>query len=102
MRPGIDVMQGTCLKARIMDAPNVMRRLENALTAALNPLGAEILLKKYGLVGKLTPEQQYAGLLNLSTDLRFHLPVLKVVEGWEPSKCLRYHFHQVRSNSSSH
>jgi hypothetical protein len=100
--PGIDVTQGTCLKARIMDAPNVMSRLENALTASLDPPEAEILLKKYGLVGKLTPAQQYAGLLNLSTDLRFHFPVLKVVEGWEPSKCLRYHFHQVRSNVFSH
>jgi hypothetical protein len=85
-----------------MDAPNVMSRLENALTASLDPPEAEILLKKYGLVGKLTPAQQYAGLLNLSTDLRFHFPVLKVVEGWEPSKCLRYHFHQVRSNVFSH
>jgi hypothetical protein len=100
--PGIDATQGTCLKARIMDAPNVMSRLENALTASLDPPEAEILLKKYGLVGKLTPAQQYAGLLNLSTDLRFHFPVLKVVEGWEPSKCLRYHFHQVRSNVFSH
>jgi hypothetical protein len=100
--PEIDATQGTCLKARIMDAPNVMSRLENALTASLDPPEAEILLKKYGLVGKLTPAQQYAGLLNLSTDLRFHFPVLKVVEGWEPSKCLRYHFHQVRSNVFSH
>ena len=78
-----------------MDAPNIMTRLENALAASLEPAEAEKLLNKYGLVGTITSKQQYTGLLNLSTDLRFHFPTLKVAEGWAPSKCLRYHFHQV-------
>ncbi|KAE9365042.1 alpha/beta-hydrolase [Stipitochalara longipes BDJ] len=86
---------GTCLKARIMDAPNIMNRLENALAASLEPAEAGRLLEKYGLGGTITPEQQYTGLLNLSTDLRFHFPTLKVAEGWDPSKRLRYHFHQT-------
>jgi hypothetical protein len=89
-------VKGTCLKARIMDVPNIMDRLDKALKASLSPTEAERILEKYGLSGSLTAEQQYIGLLNLSTDLRFHFPVLKVVEGWQPSKCLRYHFHQVR------
>jgi hypothetical protein len=79
-----------------MDAPNIMDRLDKAINSSLNPAEREILLEKYGLAGKLTPEQQYTGLLNLSTDLRFYYPVLKVAEGWKPSTCLRYHFHQVR------
>ncbi|PMD31812.1 para-nitrobenzyl esterase [Hyaloscypha variabilis F] len=85
---------GTCLKARIMDAPNIITRLENALTASLDSAEAERLLQKYSLAGNLNVDQQYIGLLNLSTDLRFHFPTVKVAEGWEPSKCLRYHFHQ--------
>jgi hypothetical protein len=91
----IEIMQGTCLKARIMDAPNIITRLENALTASLDSAEAERLLQKYSLAGNLNVDQQYIGLLNLSTDLRFHFPTVKVAEGWEPSKCLRYHFHQV-------
>jgi len=83
-----------------MDAPNIMTRLENALAASLESAEAERLLEKYGLAGTTTPEQQYTGLLNLSTDLRFHFPTLKVAEGWEPSKCLRYHFHQVSAFQS--
>lgn len=82
-----------------MDDPNVMMRFKKALDATLDPADAERLLEKYSLAGKLSSEQQYSGLLNLSTDLRFHFPVLKVVEGWaskDSSKCLRYHFHQVR------
>jgi hypothetical protein len=78
-----------------MDVPNIMDRLEMALKASLSPTEAERILEKYKLSGKLTAEQQYIGLLSLSTDLRFHFPVLKVAEGWQQSKCLRYHFHQV-------
>lgn len=95
---GLKKWQGTCLKGRIMDVPNIMDRLEKALKASLSHVEAERILEKYGLSGNLTAEQQYSGLLNLSTDLRFHFPVLKVAEGWQPSQCLRYHFHQVRLN----
>ena len=79
-----------------MDVPNIMDRLEKALKASLSPTEAERVLAMYGLSGNLTAEQQYIGLLTLSTDMRFHFPVLKVADGWQPSKCLRYHFHQVR------
>jgi hypothetical protein len=74
-----------------MDDPNVMSRFKKALDATLEPEASEKLLQKYAL----------AGALNLSTDLRFHFPVMKVAEGWadkESHKCLRYHFHQVRIN----
>jgi hypothetical protein len=84
-----------------MDDPNVMSRFKKALDATLEPEASEKLLQKYALAGALTSEQQYTGLLNLSTDLRFHFPVMKVAEGWadkESHKCLRYHFHQVRIN----
>lgn len=81
-----------------MDAPNIMDRLHKGLQASLNPEESKRVLEIYGLAGTLTPEQQYTGLLNLSTDLRFHFPVLKVAEGWEQSKCMRYHFHQVSMN----
>jgi hypothetical protein len=91
-----EIGQGTCLKGRIMDAPNIMDRLDKAIATSLESVEGERLLEKYGLVGKLTLKRQYTGLLNLSTDLRFFYPVLKVAEGWEPKKCLRYHFHQVR------
>jgi len=82
-----------------MDDPNVMNRLKKALEAVLDASETQRLLEKYQLAGKLTAEQRYTGLLNLSTDLRFHFMVLKVTEGWAdkgPRKCLRYHFHQVR------
>lgn len=82
-----------------MDDLNVMSRLKKALEAALDASGTQRLLEKYQLAGNLSPEQQYTGLLSLSTDLRFHFMVLKVAEGWADKgqgKCLRYHFHQVR------
>jgi hypothetical protein len=85
-----------------MDDPNVMSRFKKALDASLDPAEAERLLEKYALAGTLSPEQQYTGLLNLSTDLRFHFPTLKVAEGWGgkgSNKCLRYHFHQVSIDS---
>jgi hypothetical protein len=78
-----------------MDAPNIMDRFQKALEASLNSEESNRVLEVYGLAGSLTPKQQYTGLLNLSTDLRFYFPVLKVAEGWKPSKRVRYHFHQV-------
>jgi hypothetical protein len=98
MRQGTEIKQGTVLKGRIMDDPNVMIRFKKALEVTFDPSDTERLLEKYALVGKLIPEQQYTGLLNLATDLRFYFPILKVAAGWackNSSKCVRYHFHQV-------
>ena len=84
-----------------MDAPDIMTRLQNALEASLGPVEIVKVLQKYNLNLILASEQQYDGLLDLATDLRFHLMVLKVAEGWKNSSeqarnCVRYHFHQVR------
>ncbi|KAK0105613.1 hypothetical protein ONS95_004143 [Cadophora gregata] len=104
-----DVEQdGTVLKARIMDNPDIMTRLHNSLAASLSAEEGKQLLDSYGLSGTLTPEKQYAGLQQLSSDLRFYFPVLKTVEGWERENCFRYHFHQQNivtgpfKNLSSH
>lgn len=83
-----------------MDAPDIMTRLQNALESSLDPVEVVKVLQKYNLNLILAPEQQYNGLLDLVTDLRFHFMVLKVAEGWKKSpekarNCVRYHFHQV-------
>jgi hypothetical protein len=49
-----------------MDDPNVMNRLKKALEAVLDASETQRLLEKYKLAGKLTAEQRYTGLLNLS------------------------------------
>ena len=93
--------QGSVLKARIMDAPNIMERLNKALDLTLDPAEKTRILETYSLTGTLTPEQQFRGLLDLATDLRFHFLAVKVAEGWDKKnnkKSYRYHFHQV-SNS---
>ncbi|PVH75637.1 alpha/beta-hydrolase [Cadophora sp. DSE1049] len=91
-----DVAQdGTVLKARIMDNPDIMARLHHSLAASCDAEESKQLLDSYGLSGTLTPERQYAGLQQLCSDLRFYFPVLKTVEGWEREKCFRYHFHQT-------
>ncbi|KAH7390379.1 Alpha/Beta hydrolase protein [Cadophora sp. MPI-SDFR-AT-0126] len=90
-----DVAQdGTVLKARIMDNPDIMSRLHDSLAATCSAQERKSLLDSYGLSGNLRSEQQYAGLQQLCSDLRFYFPVLNTVEGWEREKCFRYHFHQ--------
>lgn len=86
-----------------MDAADIMSRLQNALVATLDPVEVVKVLQKYDLDLLLGPKQQYDGLLELATDLRFHFMVLKVAEGWNDSPgkardCVRYHFHQVGYN----
>jgi hypothetical protein len=81
-----------------MDNPNIMTRLGDSLKGTMTSAETERLLEAYSLSGNLTPEQQYEGLLNLSSDLRFYFPILHVQKGWEGKErgsCLRYHFHQV-------
>ena len=98
---GYSLKQGSVLKARIMDAPNIMERLNKALDLTLDPAEKTRILETYSLTGTLTPEQQFRGLLDLATDLRFHFLAVKVAEGWDKKnnkKSYRYHFHQV-SNS---
>ncbi|KAH6705400.1 Alpha/Beta hydrolase protein [Leptodontidium sp. MPI-SDFR-AT-0119] len=85
---------GTVLKARIMDNPNIMARLHDSLAASCHLEESKRLLDSYGLSGNPSPEIQYAGLQQLCSDLRFYFPVLKTVEGWPNEKCFRYHFHQ--------
>lgn len=81
-----------------MDNPNIMSRLRDSLKETMTEDESKRLLDAYSLSGNLTKEQQYEGLLNLSSDLRFYFPILWIQKGWEGKKrgsCLRYHFHQV-------
>jgi hypothetical protein len=86
-----------------MDAPNIMERLNKALDVILDPPEKTRILETYSLTGILTPEQQFRGLLDLATDLRFHFLAVKIAEGWgkkNNKKSHRYHFHQVSSSCS--
>jgi hypothetical protein len=96
--------QGSVLKARIMDAPNIMERLNRALDVTLDPAEKTRILETYSLTGIMTPEQQFRGLLDLATDLRFHFLAVKIAEGWgkrNNKKSYRYHFHQVSTIHTS-
>ncbi len=77
-----------------MDNPNIMQILHETLTSTFEPAEQAALLEAYSLSGTPTTEQKYHGLMDLCSDLRFYLAVLKVAEGW-PDKCYRYHVHQV-------
>jgi hypothetical protein len=83
-----------------MDTPNIMERLKKALDLTLDAAEKKRILETYSLAGTLNSEQQFRGLLDLATDLRFHFLALKVAEGWgekSKKKSYRYHFHQVSS-----
>lgn len=83
------------MKARIMDNPHIMSLLHSSLAATCTAEQSARLLDAYGLAGELKPEQQYVGMQQLASDLRFYFPVLEICEGWG-DKAWRYHFHQVR------
>jgi hypothetical protein len=92
-------MQGTILRSRVLDDPNAMARLSQAFAhERLSESEREGLLRKYKLTKDFDASTQLLGLLQLVSDLRFYLPVLKVTEGWSGrrlSDCHRYHIHQV-------
>lgn len=93
------------LKFSVMDDPTAMNRLHKALNLLLSTTERENLLAAYNLTTFSSPVELKEGLLALITELRFHLPVLKNVEGWEDkandNNCearegvYKYHFHQV-------
>ncbi|KUJ09450.1 alpha/beta-hydrolase [Mollisia scopiformis] len=88
---------GTILKGRIMDNPQIMARLKNALAEIFTPAESKRLLEAYSLTGILNPDQQFKGLLNLGSDLRFYFPTLQEEKGWREKprgKLYRFHFHQ--------
>lgn len=95
---------GTVLKARILDHPQVLSRLKEACSTYLSPRETYHLLAAYNLdididgdeaKAKPPTQQQSNRLRELISDLRFYLPTLAVHRGWThrippPS---RYHFH---------
>ncbi|KAH5122427.1 hypothetical protein HBI73_103660 [Parastagonospora nodorum] len=88
---------GTVLKARILDHPQVLERLKAACSKYLSKSETQRLLAAYKLVDQPSPDQQRDALLCLASELRFHDPVRRACKGWKtssPSRTgFRYHFH---------
>lgn len=89
---------GTILKARILDHPQVLGQLKQACTAYLTPSETQRLLSAYGLEDADSSQGAVATrLLELASELRFYLPVLAAHGGWKSSTSVRqthrYHFH---------
>jgi hypothetical protein len=96
-------VQGTILKSRFLDDPKAIERFSIATDELLNSAEKEKLVSTYGLKSS-DAETRYSGLLQLTSDLRFYLGVLKVAEGWSAhptGKACRYHFHQVIPNKTN-
>lgn len=99
----INSTQGTILKMRVMEKPKIMNILYSSLSSLFTPVQKAKLLEKYFPETQLSSGAQFTGLLNLISDLRFHLAVVKTAEGYVSSshkkKAYRYHFTQVRFSS---
>lgn len=81
-----------------MAVPDSLQRLYTSLALSLNPSESERVLQAYNLAGAPDKRTLFDGLMALSSDIRFHLPVVKMGEGLK-GKGYRYHFHQVRLQS---
>jgi carboxylesterase type B len=88
---------GTVLKARILDHPQVLSRLKSSCAKYLSRSETQRLLASYKLDTDLSPEQETDTLRNLASELRFYDPVRRIYKGWKstapPKRCGRYHFH---------
>lgn len=88
---------GTVLKARVLDHPQVLERLQAACSKHLTESDTQRLLAAYKLNSQLSSEQQRNALLRLASELRFHDPVRRAYKGWKtsapPRPAFRYHFH---------
>jgi len=87
----------TVLKARILDHPQVLERLQAACSKHLTEKETQRLLTAYKLNKQLSPERERIALLCLASELRFHDPVRRAWKGWKTSipsrSAFRYHFH---------
>ncbi|RDL29900.1 uncharacterized protein BP5553_10527 [Venustampulla echinocandica] len=110
----------TCLHARVMSLPptELMKRLHGGLESTLSISQSEKVLTDYSLtpmyqnprIQSAEPHSQfYDSVLELASDLRFHLPKVKLAEGFANrrltgsglakketkwTKCWRYEYHQ--------
>jgi hypothetical protein len=88
---------GTVLKARILDYPQVLSRLKSSCAKYLTQSETQRLLAAYKLDTNLSLEQERDTLRNLASELRFYDPVRRIHKGWKsttpPIRCGRYHFH---------
>jgi carboxylesterase type B len=88
---------GTILKARILDHPQVLDRLQAACAKYLTKAETHKLYTAYNLHHNLPAEQQREKLLSLASELRFYDPVRRIYKGWKtthpPKHASRYHFH---------
>jgi carboxylesterase type B len=88
---------GTVLKARILDHPQVLQRLKVSCARHLTKSEAQRLLAAYKLDGNLSPDQERNTLRCLASELRFYDPMRRAYRGWKtsepPRSAFRYHFH---------
>jgi carboxylesterase type B len=89
---------GTVLKARILDHPQVLDRLKQACATYLSASETHDLLSAYHLDGTSSKKEDSIDVLReLVSELRFYLPTLAAHRGWKacsPAKrASRYHFH---------
>jgi carboxylesterase type B len=88
---------GTVLKARILDYPQVLSRLKSSCAKYLTQSETQRLLAAYKIDTNLSLEQERDTLRNLASELRFYDPVRRIHKGWKsttpPIRCGRYHFH---------
>jgi hypothetical protein len=90
---------GTVLKARILDNPQVLERLKQSCARYLTKFETNRLLAVYNLHRETSPEEQREALLRLASELRFYDPACRVHAGWKGNggrsvkNAARYHFH---------
>lgn len=88
---------GTILKARILDDPNVVANLRAACAKHITQAETERLLAAYRLDHELSPNETRDMLLCLASELRFYDPVLRAHKGWKSAGSIksasRCHFH---------
>jgi hypothetical protein len=109
-------VQGTIVKARILGTGNPLQRLHTLCSQHLTPEETSALFSAYDLPipNSSSPadesQKHFQNLLNLASDLRFHLPSLHVQRGWlssphhkdTSSSITRYHFHIPNSFPGAH
>jgi hypothetical protein len=81
-----------------VDDPNALRMVHEVVESLLTATEAEKLRAAYDLTDASDAESKKKGLLELISDLRFYLPLLKITEGLtgvERISSYRYYFHQV-------
>ena len=89
---------GLILKSRILNQPNALDCFKEACAKHISPAETQVLLTAYNLQTPLPNKQEEdEHLLELVSELRFHLPALTAHQAWKastpPKRASRYHFH---------